>query len=685
MAGIYWIWSGTFDLNQVREMPQRSAVYDRDGKFYSKLQGENRVVVPLNRVSRYFVDALLAREDSRFYSHHGLDPVGILRAMVRNVIRRGAAQGASTLTQQLARNSFPDRVGQRKSLHRKLLEACLAFRIEQRFSKDEILESYLNRIYFGSGVYGLEAASQVYFGKPAAGLSLGEAATIAGIIRSPSRFSPLNNLKGARRERDTVLERMVTVGKISRQQADETQRAGLVVRKGVWGAQENYAMDAVRRELDLILSDDQRNDGGLKVFTTLDPALQQAAEKSLDAELRKVEGRPGYPHPKRSGFSLQSKREELETPYLQGAVVVLENATGGVRAVVGGRDFSESKYNRAILPQAARQVGSTFKPFVYAAAYQSGLFPGSWIQDAPLAKGEILGGAGWNPQNSDGSYRGTMAAEDGLVESRNTISVRVGNMAGMERVAKVGENAGFRKVPRKPVAYLGALEGTVMEVAGAYSVLATGGLYRKPYLIERVEDESGEVIYRQRRTEKRVMESGVAGMVTAGLKRVLQTGTAAAAKEMGFDRIAAGKTGTTNEYRDAWFSGYTSSLTCAVWVGLDRPQTIVPKGYGAALALPVWVNVLNAAPAKRYPSGDLLVSEAEREILLCRIGHAKATDACEKAGTSYLARVPSGNAPQRACSVHGGKVLQGKSDNTNSRGFSGILKSFFGGNNGNRK
>ncbi len=682
---VYWLWSGTFNLDQVREMPQRSAVYDRDGRFYSRLQGENRVVVPLNRVSRHFVDALIAREDSRFYSHCGLDPVGIARAVVRNVIRRGAAQGASTLTQQLARNSFPERVGQRKSLHRKLLEACLALRIEQRFSKDEILESYLNRIYFGSGVYGLEAASQMYFGKPAAGLSLGDAATIAGLIRSPSRFSPLNNLKGARRERDTVLERMVTVGKLTRNQADEVKQTGLVVRKGGWGGQENYAMDAVRRELDLILSDEQRNDSGLRVYTTLDPVLQQSAEKALDAELRKVESRPGYPHPKRSGFSLQAKREELETPYLQGAVVVLENKTGGIRAVVGGRDFGESKYNRAILPQAARQVGSTFKPFVYAAAYEGGLLPGSWIQDAPLAKGEIPGGAGWNPQNSDGTYRGTLPAEDGLVESRNTVSVRVGNLAGVESVAKVGENVGFRKVPRKPVAYLGALEGTVMDVAGAYSVLATGGVYRKPYLIERVEDESGEVIYRQRKTEKRVLRAGVASLLTSGLKRVLQSGTAASAKEMGFDRVAAGKTGTTNEYRDAWFSGYTSSLTCAVWVGLDRPQTIVPKGYGAALALPVWVSVLNSAPEKRYPAEEFPVPGGDRELALCRLGHSCATGACEKAGTTYKARLPAGVPTRGGCPVHGGKVSEENPVEKTGRGVSGILKSFFGGESGGRK
>ncbi|MEY5011016.1 MAG: hypothetical protein RLZZ253_2155, partial [Verrucomicrobiota bacterium] len=676
---VYWLWSGTFHLDQVREMPQRSAVYDRDGKFYSKLQGENRVVVPLSRVSRHFVDALIAREDSRFYSHCGLDPIGIARAVVRNVIRRGAAQGASTLTQQLARNSFPERVGQRKSLHRKLLEACLALRIEQRFSKDEILESYLNRIYFGSGVYGLEGASQVYFGKPAAGLSLGEAATIAGIIRSPSRFSPLNNPKGARRERDTVLERMVTVGKITRNQADEVRQTGLVVRKGVWGAQENYAMDAVRRELDWILSEERRGDGGLKVYTTLDPLLQQAAEKAVDAELKKVEARPGYGHPKRSGFTAQAKREELDTPYLQGAVVVLENGTGGVRAVVGGRDFSESKYNRAILPQAARQVGSTFKPFVYAAAYGRGVFPGRWVQDAPLGRSEIPGAAGWNPQNSDGTYRGAVPAEEGLVESRNTVSVRVGNMAGIESVAKLGESVGFRKVPRKPVAYLGALEGTALEVAGAYGALANGGVYRKPYLIERVEDESGEVIYKQRASERRVMDPGVAWMVTSGLRQVLQRGTAASAKELGFDRVAAGKTGTTNDYRDAWFAGYTSSLTCAVWVGLDRPQTIISKGYGATLALPIWVNILNAAPQKRYPTADFPAPGGEREVALCRHGGGRATEACEKAGTSYTARVPSAGLASKPCPVHGGRVLEEKrSGGENGRGFSSLLKSFFG-------
>ena len=645
-------------MEAVKEMPQRSTVYDLDGKVWSRLQGENRLVVPLSKVSANFTTALIAREDTRFYRHKGIDPIGIGRAILRNLGAGGATQGASTITQQLARNSYAQRIGQRKSIHRKLLEAFVAARIEQRYSKDEILEHYVNRIYFGAGVYGIEAASLAYFGKHAADLSLAEAATIAGIIRSPTRFSPLTNPKGATQERNTVLERMVNLGKISRATAETAKKTTLVAsKKRPLTAQENYAMDAVRRELDLLLSDDQRDDGGMKIYTTIDPALQSRTEKAVDAQLRKIESRPGYAHPKKADFSLQAKEEERQPPYLQGAVVVIDNRSGGIRALVGGRDFSESKYNRAILPQAARQPGSAFKPFVYAAAFSRGLLPGAAIDDGPIARGEVRTAANWTPENSDGTYKGVLRAEEGLIQSRNTMTVRVGELAGLETIAKVAEGAGIDDVPRQPSVYLGAFETTVAELTSAYTIFPNAGVRRQSYIIERIDDASGEIIYRAAHVSRQALDPGVSWLVTSVLAKVIERGTAAAAKTLGWTKPAAGKTGTTNDYRDAWFVGFTNSLTCGVWVGLDTPQTIISRGYGAALALPIWVDVMNAASLTRYPVTAFPAPGPLQRTTVCATSNELATTGCDRARTAYTIDLPESCVPKNVCSLHAGGVL----------------------------
>ena len=680
---VYGFWASTFDLNQVREMSERSTVFDMDGRVYSRLQGENRVTVKFNEVSPDFVNALLAREDARFYKHRGVDPIGIVRAIVRNAGRGSAREGASTLTQQLARNSFP--LGG-KNIHRKLLEAFVALRMEQHFSKDEILEAYMNRIYFGSGVYGIETASLAYFGRHAKDLKLGEAAMIAGIIRAPTYFSPFRNLKGAANQRNQVLDRMAKLDLIDESKAAAAKNAPLTLaKKKTISTQENYAMDAVRRELDLLLTDDQRGDGGLKIYTTIDPALQRAAQSALDGELTKVEHRPGYRHPKREDFSAEAKAQELATPYLQGALVAIDNRSGAIRALVGGRDFQESKYNRAIQPEAARQVGSTFKPFVYAAAFQRGLLPGAAIDDGPIGRGEIRSAANWTPENSDGTYKGTMRAEEGLILSRNTMSVRVGERAGIDAIGRLVAACGIEGMPRQPAIYLGAFEQTVSELASAYTVFANGGVRRQGYIIERIDDTDGETIYRAAHIQSRAMDPGTAWLTTQAMQKVIERGTAASAKSMGFTRPAAGKTGTTNDFRDAWFAGFTSSLTCAVWVGLDKPETIVNRGYGAALALPVWVDVMNAASSQRYPAKPLEPAERTRRVSVCSISNELATNGCERAGAAYSIELPVSHMPRDLCSIHRGSALAGSERDSRSRDSSlpqSILRSFrkfFGG------
>jgi penicillin-binding protein 1A len=679
---LYGFWASTFDLDQVKEMSERSTVLDMDGKVYSRLQGENRVTVKLAEISPDFVQALLAREDSRFYKHRGVDPIGIARAMVRNLGHGSAREGASTLTQQLARNSFP--LGG-KNIHRKLLEAFLSLRMEQHFTKDEIIEAYMNRIYFGSGVYGIETASLAYFGKHAKDLKLGEAAMIAGIIRAPTYFSPHRNPKGAARQRNQVLERMVKLGSIDQAQATAARETPLALaKKKTVSTQENYAMDAVRRELDLLLTDEQRGDGGLKIYTTIDPLLQRAAQGALDAELTKVEQRPGYKHPKRSDFSAEAKAQELSTPYLQGAVVAIDNRTGGIRALVGGRDFQESKYNRAIQPEAARQLGSTFKPFVYAAAFQRGMLPGATIDDGPIGHGEIRAAANWTPENSDGTYKGPMRAEEGLILSRNTMSVRVGERAGLDSIARLATACGIEGMPRQPAVYLGAFEQTVADITAAYSVFPNGGVRRQSYIIERIDDGNGETIYRAAHVQTRAMDIGTAWLTTQAMQKVLERGTAAAAKSMGFTKIAGGKTGTTNDFRDAWFAGFTSSLTCGVWVGLDKPETIISKGYGAALALPVWADVMNAASAQRYPAQPLRSAEPTRRVTVCATSNELATSGCDRAGAAYTVELPESHIPHDLCGVHRGSAItdSGRDDGPKRSLPQSIFRSFrkfFGG------
>ncbi len=654
----YGFWASTFDLQQIREMAERSAVYDVDGKLYSRLQGENRVVVKLGEVSPNFVKALLAREDARFYQHRGVDPIGIARAVLRNVTHGSAKEGASTLTQQLARNSYPQGLGSRKSIHRKLLEAFVAARIEQNFSKDEILEAYVNRIYFGATVYGIETASQTYFGKPAAQLSVGESALIAGIIRAPSHFSPFKNLKGALAQRDAVLARMTKLGKIEEGEADRAREESVkMAKRRPFAAQENYAMDLVIRELDELLTDAQKENGGMKIYTTIDPGLQKKAEETLDAELRKIEARPGYKHPKKADFTAAAKAAQEAPPYLQGALVVIDNASGGIRALVGGRDFSESQYNRAIAAPATRQVCSTFKPIVYAAAFEKGMLPGSLIDDGPIGRGEIRGAANWTPGNSDGKYGGNLRAEEGLIHSRNTMSVRVGEWAGLDEVAKVAAALGLEGVPKLPAAYLGVMEANVLEVTSAYAVFANHGMRRQRYIIERIDDANGETIYRAAHIQTRALDPAVSWMVTGALTKVLERGTATSAQKMGFTQPAAGKTGTNDDYHDAWFVGYTTSLTCGVWVGLDRPETIMARGYGSTLALPVWVGVMSAASPQRYPARAFQSPVPLRRVSVCAISNALATAGCERAGTAYDAEIPETRVPRDRCELHEGGVL----------------------------
>ena len=651
----YTGWAATFDMKKVGEMPERNTVFDVDGKIYSRLAGANRLKVSLSEVSPLFTAAVLAREDARFYQHTGIDWRGILRALVRDILSRSAKEGASSITQQLARNSLP--LGGR-TVSRKLLEAMVALRIERQFTKQQILELYINRIYFGAGCYGVETASQAYFGKSASNLNLPEAALLAGLIRSPNRFSPLKNPQGAAIQRNAVLDRMVQLEKLSRPEAEQAKMARITPHpKRLPFIQENYAMDAVQRDLNLILTQDQIDNGGLLIYTTLDPAVQNAAQQALETQLTKIEHQSNFHHPLKADYHPPENGEgDPSMPYLEGAVVVIDNASGGIRGLVGGRDYSQSKFNRA-LPPTNRQVGSAFKPFVYTLAFSHGLLPGAAISDGPIQPGEIEGAGNWSPGNSDGTYGGIFACSYGLIHSRNTMSVRVGQFAGLDSVQNVANTLGLsQKAPHGPAIYIGSFETNLKDLAAAYSVFPNAGVRKQAYIIERIDNQQHHPIYRAAHISTPALDPGAAWMTSQLMEQVLTRGTAASARSLGFKLPAAGKTGTTNDYKDAWFLGYTSTLTCGVWVGFDQPTTIIPHGYGAALALPVWTQVMNKA-ADRYPAEQLQPAMATQRASVCSISNQLATTGCMAAGTAYDIDLPADKVPTAACEVHGGQQM----------------------------
>src|SRR5438067_496678 len=650
----YSAWAQSFDMKKVGEMPERNTVFDVDGKIYSRLAGANRLKVSLSEVSPLFIAAVLAREDARFYAHQGIDWRGILRALVHDVLSGSAKEGASSITQQLARNSLP--LGGR-TISRKVLEAMVALRIERDFTKQQVFELYISRIYFGSGCYGVETASQAYFGKSASTLSLPEAALLAGLIRSPNRFSPLRNPDGAAQQRDAVLDRMVELKRISAGEANQAKLAKVNPHpKRLLQIQENYAMDAVQRDLNAILTQDQIDNGGLFIYTTLDPAVQNAAQDALETQLTKIERQSNFRHPVKAKYQPPENGEDSSMPYLEGAVVAIDNASGGIRALVGGRDYSQSKFNRALSP-ANRQVGSAFKPFVYALAFTHGLLPGAAISDGPIQPGEIDGAGNWSPGNSDGTYGGIQPCSYGLIHSRNTMSVRVGQFAGLDAVQKVATTLGLaQNVSRGPAMYIGSFETNLKDLTAAYSAFPNSGVRKQAYIIERIDNQQHHPIYRAAHISTPALDPSAAWMTSQLMEEVLSRGTAASARSLGFSLPAAGKTGTTNDYKDAWFLGYTSTLTSGVWVGFDQPVTIIPHGYGAALALPVWTQVMNKA-ADRYPPQELRPTMPIQRASVCSISNQLATTGCQAVGTAYDIDLPADTVPTVACEVHGGQQM----------------------------
>ena len=650
---VYSTLSKKYDLTKLGRMPARSIVFDRNGEQIGLLHGSNRVAVPLSEIPQSFIDALLSREDARFYGHGGVDPIGVLRAVYRTVIKR-KTEGASTITMQLARNSFDELMSQ-KTLHRKLVEVMLARRIEQAYTKEEILEFYMNRIFFGSGIYGIELASQSYFGKPAKKMSLSESAMLAGIIRGPNRFSPFRHYKSAVAERDTVLKSMRARGIISQQRYTLAKAETVIVLTQPPARQKrenSYALDAIRQDLQHALSQSDAEDGGLKIYTSIDLRLQRHAEAALERGLAAIENLPSYEHSTRSDFQITGARGE--PAYLQGAMVLLDNSTGGTLAIVGGRDIAHSQFNRATA--AKRPAGSAFKPFVYVAAFADGMMPGALIDDGPLRAGEIAGAqAHWKPNNADGRSLGRQGADFGLIKSRNTIAVRVGNRAGIRRVCRVAKQAGIAIAENtdNPQLFLGNLDCNLKSLTSAYTIFPNAGARVPAFTIRSIVNARGETFYRAAAQSHPAAPPGACALTAEILQGVLAPGGSGyKARQLGYKKPAGGKTGTTNDFKDAWFIGFTDKVTCGVWAGLDRPKTIMPGAYGSNVSLPIWTDIMLACERLGYPAGKLQPRIPMTNMTLCRISGRVAGSGCQKAGMDYRTSIPHELAPRHSCRDH---------------------------------
>jgi penicillin-binding protein 1A len=513
--------------------------------------------VSIKELPTYLPRAFVAIEDRRFFSHYGVDPIGLLRATAANVLHRGVSQGGSTLTQQLAKNLF---LTQQRTLWRKMQEAVLAIWLERKFSKMEILELYLNRVYFGSGAYGVEAAAQKYFGKPAREVKIAEAAMLAGLVKSPSRLAPSRNPDGAARRAQAVLTAMTELGFVTETMAKAALAQPARAVKPAGGSI-NYVADWIMDVLDDLVG---RVDQDLVVETSIDPVLQAAAEKALVDEL-----------------ALKGQKFDVA----QGAVVAV-TPEGAVRAMAGGKNYAESQFNRAVA--AKRQPGSAFKPFVYLTALERGLTPDSVREDKPVAL------KGWKPENYGHEYHGPVTLTQALSHSLNTVSVRLTLEVGPAAVAKTAYRLGIAsKLDANPSLALGTSEVSLLELTCAYAPFANGGNAITPHVVERVRTRAGKMLYaRAPQPLGRIIEPRYVAMMNAMMRETLVSGTAQKAQFPGWP--AAGKTGTSQDFRDAWFIGYTGHLVTGVWVGNDDSSP-TKKATGGSIPVDVWSQFMRAA------------------------------------------------------------------------------------------
>ncbi|MHB9156339.1 MAG: penicillin-binding protein 1A [Endomicrobiales bacterium] len=594
-------------------------IYDYRGNLITELFTERRTLIPLTEIPVDLQNAVLSTEDSNFFRHWGVSPKGIARAALNNLVKRKVSQGGSTITQQLAKTIFlsPDR-----TLDRKFKEVLLTFQLERNYTKEEILQLYLNQIYFGSGAYGVESAARIYFSKHVRDLDLAECAMLAGLPRAPNYYSPFNNPRRALTRRAVVLRRMREMKYITPEEEKQANDYPLNTEKvSIPTSVAPYFIEYVRLLLEPKYGNDMIYRGGLSIYTTLDLQAQKAAEKALG------EGLVAYDSERVASFAVQKATATL----VQGSLVALDPKTGGIRAMVGGRDFRKSQFNRAV--QARRQPGSSFKPLIYTAALENGFTPASVLDDNPLVY--VNDGRDWRlaanttdyiktlpaewlkdpmkvwiPENYGRKYNQKVTLRSAVEHSLNICAVEVLQEIGPMRAIDYARRMGISSPLTNTLSLaLGASDVTLMEMVNAMAVLDSGGIRTEPYAVIRVEDKDGRVLEENIPSEKEVLSPQTCYVMTNILKGVVERGTGAAARALG--RPAAGKTGTTNDFSDAWFVGYTPQLVAGVWVGYDERSSLGEKMTGGRIACPIWTSfmaeALKGEPALNFRPPDGVV------------------------------------------------------------------------------
>ncbi len=690
-GGYFALVRGVPDIEEIKDYKPAhgTEVYADDDTLIKELKIEKGIYVPLKKIPLNVINAVVAVEDSRFWLHKGVDYVAIIRAVFKDILARGIKEGGSTITQQIVKVVF---LSPERTIARKLKEATLAFRLEKNLTKEEILELYLNKIYFGHGAYGIEMAARAYFGKSVSDIDLAEAAILCGLIKAPSRYSPYNNLDRSKNRQYVVLRRMQKENYITQKQVDKAYKKTLYLSSLRYGQEsQNYFLEYVRKYLEDKYGAERVYKGRLKVYTTLNSEMQEAAVKSLQSGLRSLDKRQGFRGPlghkdidvlkeldEKQPFKktimkpgdlltatvlrisdtdatvktrgvigrffledtkwarkvIDSKGDVIkkfrkfklsdilkpgdivnvrvkdvrgtepvflleQEPLVQGAIVAIEPATGYIRVIVGGYDFSKSEFNRAVY--ARRQAGSAFKPIIYSSAMDSGFTPASIVVDEPVSfPSDVFGD--WEPANYDGKYHGPTRLREALAYSKNIVTIKLLEEMNIRKVIKFAEDIGIKgPFPYNLTLALGSLSVTPLELTSAFCVFAREGIRIDPISIKYITDSEGNVIENNKPQAVKALNPQTAFIVTSMLEDVVKYGTGRRARVL--KRPVAGKTGTTNEYRDAWFIGYTPELASAVWVGFDDMRQLGDKETGSRAALPIWVPFMQDALAVVSPFG----------------------------------------------------------------------------------
>lgn len=666
----------TYDMEECKRLEEASVIYDRYGGELGRFYVMNRTRVELSEVPSHLIKALTAQEDSRFFEHDGVDYIGIARAIWLTIKVGRVTQGASTLTQQLARNTFELR---EKSIRRKLLEAFVAQELEKHYTKNEILELYLNRIFFGSGngqqFYGIQAAARGYFGKDVKDITIEEAATIVGLIKAPNLYSPLRHVTSSIKSRNMVFHRMMEEGHITVEEEQALSLKPMMTAMQTVDSRLTYVYDEATRQVKKLVGEERATTGGFKIYTSIDPNIQRAAEESVRKRLAEVESQKafqeavdskGQPHQTYAQYrailadwrtKITSKEIDPKTPkpdaqYLQGAALVLDNKDGAVLGLVGGRDYIDSQLNRAFTSPFAkpRPVGTAFIPFNYAAAFSTPLFfPGTPLEDLPFDNSLVMIGAfqgrlgEWGVEAERMNFtQGYISARESLVQGRNGTTMRLCYQAFQtdqdrldyvplkELVKKCGIES---EILERPASFLGVSPAYLDEMTLAYTCFANNGTRpAQVHLINKITDAKDQVIFEldeEASAPVQAMDEIAAFQVNSCLVDALERGTGRAARaNFGLKKFpAGGKTGTHDGFKDLWFLGYTSRVTCGVWVGFDKPKTIFTGAVSSQIALPIWSDIMNATVAD-HPPEPFVKPQALGTIELCRKSGHRATDFC---------------------------------------------------------